>query len=268
MSYFKTGFHTTYSKSKLPEMNSPYLLCGFPGSGYVGKLAVDYLIKELNAIHLADIYSSELPPQVTIRDDGNVDLMKNILYYKKGETNGVDLLFLTGDAQPINGNSEYILAEEILRIVSQLHASKIITLGAYITGSFTESPRVFGAATNEEVLTSLKSQKISKIQTGSIVGMNGLLVGMAKLYGIEGICLLGETSGYVIDANASKYLLEILLSILDLKINMEEINKKSNDTILLIRTIEQQIEDRAKNSEPQQADQIIQKKQPEMGYIS
>ena len=114
MSYFKTGFHTTYSKSKLPEMNSPYLLCGFPGSGYVGKFTVDYLIKELNAIHLADIYSSELPPQVTIRDDGNVDLMKNILYYKKGETNGVDLLFLTGDAQPINGNSEYILAEENL----------------------------------------------------------------------------------------------------------------------------------------------------------
>ena len=98
--------------------------------------------------------------------------------------------------------------------------------------------------------------------------MNGLLVGMGKLYGIEGICLLGETSGYVIDANASKYLLEILLSVLDLKISMEEINKKSNDTILLIRTIEQQIEDRAKNSEPQQADQIIQKKQPEMGYIS
>ncbi len=39
MSYFKTGFHTTFSKSKLPEMNSPYLLCGFPGSGYVGKLS-------------------------------------------------------------------------------------------------------------------------------------------------------------------------------------------------------------------------------------
>ena len=48
--------------------------------------------------------------------------------------------------------------------------------------------------------------------------MNGLLVGIGKLYGIEGICLLGETSGYVIDANASKHLLEILLSVLDLKI--------------------------------------------------
>ena len=53
MSYFKTGFHTTYSKSKLPEMNSPYLLCGFPGSGYVGKLAVDYLIKELKCHSLS-----------------------------------------------------------------------------------------------------------------------------------------------------------------------------------------------------------------------
>lgn len=268
MSYFKTGIYTVFTKTRLPEMNSPYLVCGFPGSGYVGKLAVDYIIKQLNANHLADIYSSELPPQVTIRDDGNVDLMKNILYYKTVETTGVDLLLLTGDAQPVNGNSEYTLAEEILKIVSQLHTSKIITLGAYITGSFTETPRIFGAATSMQALGSLKSQKISKIQTGSIVGMNGLLVGMGKLYGIDGICLLGETSGYVIDANASKHLLEILLPILDLKISMDEINKKSNDTILLIRTIEQQIEDRTKTLEPQQAEQIIQKKQPEMGYIS
>ena len=35
---------------------------------------------------------------------------------------------------------------------------------------------------------------------GAITGMNGLIVGLAKLKGIRGTCLLGETSGYVVDA--------------------------------------------------------------------
>jgi uncharacterized protein len=39
---------------------------------------------------------------------------------------------------------------------------------------------------------------------GGIVGMNGLIIGIAKLRGMQGTCLLGETSGYVIDAKASK----------------------------------------------------------------
>jgi proteasome assembly chaperone (PAC2) family protein len=39
--------------------------------------------------------------------------------------------------------------------------------------------------------------------------------------------LLGETSGYVIDANASKYILMKLLSIVDLDIDMGDLEKKA-----------------------------------------
>jgi hypothetical protein len=34
--------------------------------------------------------------------------------------------------------------------------------------------------------------------------MNGLILGIAKLFDMQGICLLGQTSGYVIDALAAK----------------------------------------------------------------
>ena len=44
-----------FSEKKTPPLHSPHLICGFPGTGLVGKLAVDYLIKELGAIHMADL---------------------------------------------------------------------------------------------------------------------------------------------------------------------------------------------------------------------
>lgn len=76
---------------------------------------------------------------------------------------------------------------------------------------------------------------------GSITGMNGILIGIAKMRGLKGICLLAETSGYVVDAKSSKSLLETLLSIIDIKIDMTNLEKRAKDTEALIQTIEQQI---------------------------
>ncbi len=77
-----------------PKINSPKLICGLPGSGYVGKLAVDYLIEKLHAKKFADIFSSSFPPQVSIQPDGTVDLVKNSLYHCRGPDN--DFIILTG----------------------------------------------------------------------------------------------------------------------------------------------------------------------------
>ena len=100
-----------YSTADRPKLKSPHLICGFPGSGYVGKIAVDHLIQELPANHLVDIYSSSFPPQIMIKPDGTSDLMKNSIFWWHGDE--ADLLLLTGDSQPVNPDSEYALAEEV-----------------------------------------------------------------------------------------------------------------------------------------------------------
>jgi hypothetical protein len=242
------------------------LICGFPGSGYVGKLAIDHLIGELESIHLADIYSTSFPPQVVIKNTGTVELMKNILYYVKDTGSKHDFLFLTGDAQPVSSKVEYLLGEEIIKIAKNFDVRQIITLGAYITGMFVETPRIFGVATDDDGLKLLNSFNISKIDNGSISGMNGILLGIGKINSLNGISLLGETSGYVIDANASKFILKKLLEIVGLNINMEDLDKKAKDTIMLIKSIEQRMGD--KNALSEDVQQMVQKKQPEFGYIS
>jgi len=57
--------------------------------GYVGKLAIDHLIPELNANHLVDIYSTSFSPQIVIRLNGVAELMKkNIIFYSKASSSG------------------------------------------------------------------------------------------------------------------------------------------------------------------------------------
>ena len=53
----------------------------------------------------------------------------------------------------------------------------------------------------------------------------------------QGITLLGETSGYVVDAKASKSILESLLSIVGIMVDMTNLDKRAKDTEMLIQTI-------------------------------
>lgn len=326
-----------FSEKKTPSLNSPYLICGFPGTGLVGKLAVDYLIKELGAIHLADVFSSYFSPQVVIHADGTTSIVKNSLYYVKNNSNnnkdndninktrknkkeikdiskpkapfdqssnGIpqsidssssskpttstinisssndplsskDLILLTGDSQPVVPGSEYVLSEQILDLITKFKISNIYSLASYVTGTFVNDPKIYGTATNPEMVKSFRSFNISTLDNGNITGMNGLILGLGKLRGIEGICLLGETSGYVIDAKASKHLLEILNNVLGIHINMDEMNKRSKDTELLIKNLEQQM--MAKSGQfPQsvpteeQEEELMfpQNRKSNMGYIS
>ena len=228
-----------YSTTDRPKLKSPRLICGFPGSGYVGKLAVDHLIQELPANHLVDIYSGAFPPQIMIKPDGTADLMKNSIFW--WQDGGADLLLLTGDSQPTNPDSEYYLAEEVLTLAEQFGAEQVFTLAAYITGVFVDKPRVFGTATDAETVKTLSSNNIAAMDSGSITGMNGLVIGIAKLRNMKGVCLLGETSGYVVDAKASKAVLESLLQIINVRVSMTNLDKRAKDTEMLIRTIEQQM---------------------------
>src|SRR5215207_557555 len=339
-----------FSEKKTPSLNSPYLICGFPGTGLVGKLAVDYLIKELGAIHMADVFSSYFSPQVVIQADGTTNIVKNSLYYVKNNnktdnnTNKTssknkkeikaiskptvssdqsnnsltqsidyssssskstnittpaaststtiaststststrdplssknDLILLTGDSQPVVPGSEYVLSEQILDLITKFKISNIYSLASYVTGTFVNDPKIYGTATNPEMVKSFRSFNISTLDNGNITGMNGLILGLGKLRGIEGICLLGETSGYVIDAKASKNLLEIVNNLLGIHINMDEMNKRSKDTEILIKNLEQQM--MAKSGQfPQsvpteeQEEELMfpQNRKSNMGYIS
>lgn len=137
---------------------------------------------------------------------------------------------------------------------------------AYITGSFVTDPRIFGTAGDLDAIRSFHELHVNTMEGGSITGMNGIIVGIAKRRGMRGTCLLAETSGFVIDAKASKSILETLVTILHLKIDMTNIERRAKDTEMLIKTIEQQITGSLRQQDEQRS--VVQTRPSDMGYIS
>src|SRR4030042_6112473 len=78
--------------------NELVLVCGLPGTAYIGKLSVDYLIQQLKAELIGEVYSKHFPPYVIIKEDGLVELLRNELHLFKTET-GQSIVFLSGNAQ-------------------------------------------------------------------------------------------------------------------------------------------------------------------------
>lgn len=209
-----------------PKVRSPVLICGLPGSGYVGKLAADHLIQSFEGRLFEEFYSGTFPPHANVDERGVGRPIRGELYHcETGQRN--DILVFTADAQPMTSGGEYALSQAVLLAAKKLGATVVFSLAAYITGGFSAEQRVFGAATSRELLAELTEGGVKPMREGGISGMNGIVVAMAGLLGMDGACLLGETSGYLVDPVASQMVLESLSRVMKLKIDLTTLRDRA-----------------------------------------
>lgn len=234
---------------EVPKALDPVLVCGLPGSGYVGKLAADHLVDSFKLKKVAEYSSPTFPPQVTVKEDGTAGPPRGELFFAQLKT-GRGLFVFTADAQPTTSEGEYELSDAVVKFAKKCGVKRVYTLAAYITGSFSKSPKVYGAGTSKGLVESLAQNGVTLMKDGGISGMNGLLIGVAALRGMEGACLLGETSGYVVDAAASKAVLELLSKVVDLPIDTSKLEKKAEETQKVISQL-QAMADQSREAAPQ-----------------
>ena len=212
------------------QLKDAILLEGLPGVGNVGKLAAMHLIEKLKAKKCIEIYSSNFPPQVLIDDDGIVNLVNNELYYFKGANKTRDLLFLIGEYQGMDASGQYELCTELISLVKKLGVTTIYTLGGYGLGKLVPEPRVLGAATSQEIIDKFKQADVEFIDGepgAGIVGASGLLLGLGKLQGLHGGCLMGETSGYMVDPKSASVVLKSLQKLLKVDIDLSDLEERA-----------------------------------------
>ncbi|HEV2138602.1 MAG TPA: proteasome assembly chaperone family protein [Nitrososphaerales archaeon] len=235
---------------RTPKASGPVLVCGLPGSGYVGKLAADHLVSSFKLKKVAEYTSEAFPPQVNVKEDGTVEQPRGEVYFAPTRK-GKSLYVFTADAQPSTSEGEYALAEAVVNFAKKCGVKRVYTLAAYITGSFSNAPKVFGAGTSKGMIESLAEKGTTLMKDGGISGMNGLLIGVAALRGLEGACLLGETSGYVVDAAASKAVLEMLSKVVGITIDTSKLEEKAEETQKVISQL-QAMAEQAREAAPQQ----------------
>jgi len=229
---------------KKPKLNNPILIQGLVGIGNVGRIAVDYLIEELKAEKFAELLSVHFMHFVLVDNNSVASTLKNEFYFWKAKKpNQNDLILLIGDAQSNSTQGHYEIAREIVKFALKYKVKEIITIGGLSVGEAVEEPKVVGVANDLDLIRKYSKYNIdfSGTEVGSIVGTNGLVVGIAKYYNIKAICLLGQTIGYPVipDPKSAKAVLEVLSKMLNLKISLERIDKKIAEMDRFLKRMEE-----------------------------
>ncbi|SCL74518.1 PAC2 family protein [Methanoculleus chikugoensis] len=229
------------------NIDAPILIEGLPGIGHVGKLVADHLIHELGAEKIGEISSLHFPPQVIVDERGTTHLANNEIY--RYEKDGKAALFLVGDFQSNSAEGHYILAEHYLNIAEDLGVERIYALGGYGVGHLVENPRVLSAVNMEHLRPEVEASGGSFENAGSggmIVGASGLLLGLGEARGIEGICLMGETSGYIVDPKSADSLLTVLSRLTGIEVDHTSLQERAGDMEQIIAKIQEAEEARGR----------------------
>lgn len=230
---------TVVKRLKDVKLDNPILVEGMPGVGRVGKLVAEQMVEELKAEKIIEIYSPHLPPQVIVKEDFTVDLVKNEIFAYKSD-GGNDLLIAVGDFQSVTNEGHYEISDIILDVAEEYHVKRIYTLGGYGTGLLNESKTVLGAVNNVDLVEEMKQFGLEfrdNEPAGGIVGVSGLLLGLGKLRNMDAVCLMGTTSGYLVDPKSAQAVLELLCKILNIKIDAKALEDRAKEMERIIAKI-------------------------------
>jgi uncharacterized protein (TIGR00162 family) len=234
---------TVITEKEKIEPRNPVLIEGLPGRGLVGKIATEYLVKKLKAKKIADLYSPHFAYYVMVDIKGSVRLLRCEFYYWKNEQGDNDLILLTGDSQAQTIEGQYEVADAILDFANKKNTKLIMTIGGY-PKEVKGEPQILASATSQKLLNMALEVGAKISPSGNpIVGTAGLLLGLAKLKDVEAVCFLVETPGYLPDPKAAKSVLNVLMRMLNFKVDLSGLDKdiyKSEQIEEMMKKIEEQ----------------------------
>jgi len=223
-----------------PDLDEPVLVEGLPGVGHVGKLAVEHLLEEIESELVERVHSTHFPPQVRV-DDGRTELAGAEFYAIQPEE-GRDLLVLTGDHQAQDSEGHYGLTETFLDVADDYGVERVFAIGGVPTGELIEEYSVLGAGTTDEVVDDLTDVGVEFREdepAGGIVGVSGLLLGLGERRGFEAACLMGETSGYLVDPKSAQAVLEVLQEVVDFDVDYASLEERADEMEEVVRKIQE-----------------------------
>ncbi len=223
-------------KGKKPQLRNPILVEGLPGIGNVGKVAIDFMIDELNATKIAEFTSFTLPHSVYVNESNLVELPSIELYYKKFKNKKNDLLLLAGDVQPLDEVACYEFSDKVIELAKEFNCKEIITLGGIAMKTIPKKPKIFCTGNSKKTIEKYK-QGMANVSNnlygvvGPIMGVSGVLLGLAGRKNLPAISLLAETYGHplYLGINGAKEILHILSKKLNVRINTNALDLEIKD---------------------------------------
>ena len=219
-----------------PVLYDPVLIEGLPGIGFVANISAFHLIQELKAKSFAEIRSSSFQDFAVTAGKGKTRFPINELYYHKGRDGGErDLIILYGNTQALTTVGQYELCGRVLDIAEDVGCRYVVTLGGLRVERKVDTPKLYCAASDLETLNEALGLG-AEVIGGQIFGVAGLLVGLGKLRGMSGFCLLGETPGFYPDAKAAREVLDVVCRLLGLRVDLGRLDVAAEATRDILRS--------------------------------
>lgn len=198
-----------------PKLKNPILIVGLPEIGNIGRIVARLLVELSHAKVFAELFSPSFPDYVTIDKKGVCRPPRYAFYTSK---TGQSLIILTGDGQPSpeDVSAHYEICDDILDFAGKLECSLIITIGGALSPHPTKE--VYVAATSRKLAKNYVEKGVSIYNGGRIIGISGLLLGLAEKRGLKGVCLLAPTLGISSDREAAYNIFKFLRKVLGIDI--------------------------------------------------
>jgi len=234
-----------------PRITKPVLIAGLPGIGNVGKVTVDFLVDSLGAKRFADINSYYFPSSAFVNEENLVDLPQVSLYYKR--TKGCDIILLGGDVQPVDEASCYEFCSMVLDIFSKYGGREVITVGGIGLQRIPKSPKLYITGTDRKTIRRYKFC-LHEIygMVGPILGVTGVLVGLAGRRHIPAVALLAQTFAHpaYLGIKGSREALKAISARFGIKVDISGLDREIDNLEHELRNKARQLSDMKQGAKP------------------
>lgn len=213
-----------------------WLVAAWPGMANVGVIAAGYLAQKLGLEPAAEVVARNNfdVTAVTVRAGliGTPHLPRSLFLRQPGRDADApaqpgEVIVFLGEAQPATG--AFSFAQALLDRAAGFGIDRIVTFASMASQLHpSEQPRVFGAATQGDLLDELRAAEIKALEEGQIGGMNGVLLGAAAERGLAGMCVMGEIPFFaagVPNPKAAKAVLEAFSLMSGRPIDLKELSE-------------------------------------------
>ena len=223
---------------------NPIIIEGFPGLGFIGSIATEFLIEHLKAEKIGKIEFTEQIPVVAIHNSKVVEPF-GIFYSKKYN------LVILHAINPVN-KIEWKITDAIEQLVKMLGVKEIISMEGV-------------ASPNKKTNAFYYSRKFSKrfdkiniqpLKEGIIMGVTASVILKEKL---PSSCIFVETHSQLPDSRGAAKIIEVLDRYLGLKVDIKPLIQKAEQFEAKLKTLMDQGKmagDMKKIKDPHQLDYL------------
>jgi uncharacterized protein len=197
---------------------NPTIINGFPGFGFVGSIALEFLINHLKVEQIGKIILEEMPAMVAIHEGKKIDPF-GIFYNKQYN------LLIVHAVAPTHG-LEWKISDFVVEIAKMVQAKEVITLEG-VAGSDPKESQTFSYANVAKNKDRFKKAGIKPLQEGIIIGVAGAL--LMKTSKLPLSCVFSETHTALPDSKAAAKIIEALDKYLGLEVDYKPLLQQAEN---------------------------------------